>query len=960
MKRNHTLLISIVAAASLAAACQSLQSSPRVSLVRAWEHETSDIPVNPRIHFGKFNSGMRFAWMANSEPKDRCYVRLHVNVGSLAEEESERGMAHYLEHMCFNGSTHFPAGTLVEWFQKHGMSFGADTNASTGFDQTIYQLDLPNSDAKTIQEGLTVMRDFADGLLLAEKEVVSERGVIDAEERERDSAQFRVLIKSLAVELDGTRAASRLPIGDKAMRDKFTSDSIRKFYKKWYRPENYTLVVIGDLKNYNPESLVREAFGSLESPNAPFDLTPSVGECKYPTREFYIYDKELSSVNLSIGMARPWVERPENKKNIVEDIPLDFARRIVNLRFSELAKKKDAPFVNASAGDLRQISEQLGIRVQSGETLNIVAQTEQWQKALERCEKELRRAVEFGFDDSELNEVRANTLRSLDEAVEREKTRASGAFLNDILDASENRTVPADATTIRNLLKPAIEKLTVDACALAFKNAWSEGTSIVDGFGNIDLGPDGGKQLRSVFEESRKKEVKKREKKVELPFAYSSDAAKKGNITSKTQNADLDFTEIVFENKVRMRVKKTDFQKNQILINAQIGEGMLTLEKPELIYQIFTQAGFNGGGLGKHSIDDLRKINAGKQVGAALSPGDESFSIGGATTSKDLVRQFELMHALLTDPGWRDDGMQLLQKQVPLIYESFKHDVGRAMALRADADLYGDESKRFPAREAVEGFTLDMLKAWLVPNLDGAPIDITVIGDVEPDAAIEAAARTFGNLPPRRAVNHYDARRRPAQLAVGKKFTYEAESDIPKVMLRIIYPTTDGRDTPTRRNLNWVATILSDRLRVEVREKLGATYAPQAHAQMSRVYPGDGFIAIDAESAPDKVDETVEACIAAADGLAKNGATDDELTRAKEPILAQIRDAQRNNGFWMQNLSMIYTNPNAIADIKTISTFPENVKIADLTPLAKQYLTRDRATIFISKPSKPASAPANK
>jgi len=180
---------------------------------RKWEHERSDIAADPRIHFGRLDNGMRYAWMKNVEPKQRCYLRLHVDVGSLAEKDDERGMAHYLEHMAFNGSRHYPAGTLIEWFQKHGMAFGADTNASTGFSETVYQIDLPTSDKDSITEGLGVLRDFADGLLLEKKEVDSERGVIDAEERERDSPDYRMLVRSWDIELAGTRIPQRIPIG---------------------------------------------------------------------------------------------------------------------------------------------------------------------------------------------------------------------------------------------------------------------------------------------------------------------------------------------------------------------------------------------------------------------------------------------------------------------------------------------------------------------------------------------------------------------------------------------------------------------------------------------------------------------------------------------------------------------------------------------------------------------------
>ncbi|MCB9915081.1 MAG: insulinase family protein [Planctomycetes bacterium] len=240
-----------------------------------WPQATSDVPVDPRVHFGHLDNGLRYAWANNAEPKERVYVRLHVDAGSFAERDDEVGMAHFLEHMAFNGSRHFAAGTLIEWFQEHGMSFGADTNAHTAFSETVYKLDLPNRDETTLREGLTVLRDFADGLTLADEEVQNEKGVIDGEERERDSAGFRTFRKVFEKLYAGTTPPNRLPIGTKPVRDAFTAESVRAFYTNWYRPENMTLVVVGDLRDYDPLPLITELFGDMQGPARPSRSSPA-------------------------------------------------------------------------------------------------------------------------------------------------------------------------------------------------------------------------------------------------------------------------------------------------------------------------------------------------------------------------------------------------------------------------------------------------------------------------------------------------------------------------------------------------------------------------------------------------------------------------------------------------------------------------------------------------------------
>src|SRR5260221_4548670 len=321
----------------------------KVAEARKWEHERSDIPADPRIHFGRFDNGMRYAWMKNVEPKQRCYLRLHVDVGSLAEKDDERGMAHYLEHMAFNGSRHYPAGTLIEWFQKHGMAFGADTNAVTGLSETVYQIDLPTSDKDAITEGLGVLRDFADGLLLEKKEVDSERGVIDAEERERDSPDHRILVRSWQIELAGTRIPLREPIGVKSVRDKFTSDSIRAFYRRWYRPENFTFLLVGDLGDLDPSALIQKTFADGASPAEALATEPQVGAPTFETRFFAIPEKDASSVTVALERAVPWADRADDQAELKKDLPLRIARDILNLRFQELVKREGAPFLSATA-----------------------------------------------------------------------------------------------------------------------------------------------------------------------------------------------------------------------------------------------------------------------------------------------------------------------------------------------------------------------------------------------------------------------------------------------------------------------------------------------------------------------------------------------------------------------------------------------------------------------------------
>lgn len=914
---------------------------------RAWAHESSDVPVDPRIRFGSFANGMRWAWADNGEPKDRCYLRLHVDVGSMAETDSELGMAHFLEHMAFNGSANFPPGTLIVWFQKHGMSFGADTNAHTSFGETVYKLDLPKSDRESILDGLTVMRDFADGMTIADRDVQGEKGVIDGEQRERDSAGFRVMKKQLEVMFAGTRLKDRLPIGTKEVRDTFTQESVRAFYERWYRPDNMTLVAVGDFGDLDPVELFREKFADMQTPATPRLEEPAKGSATKFDHVFSIYEHEIPSVEISIGRLKPWTFEPVTKANMVKDLPLSYARRMLNLRFSELAKQPSAPFVSASASGAQMLE------VFDGEALTINATPENWKAALAAGEQELRRALEHGFQQSELDEVRTNALRGLDEAVEREATQSSRAILNRILSAAENPTVPIDASTRRTIVKPAVEALTVDACLAALRKAWSEGELSISTTGNLDLGADAAEQLRAAYAASRSVEVAPPEAKSTEAFAYGSDDATPGKIAERRHVEDLDFEMVRFENGVALNVKKTDFQEKQILVNVSFGEGELTADPAQLAALSFVgPAVMNGGGLAAHSNDDLRRLLAGKQVGVGFGVGSDRFSLGGATTAEDLKLELELAAAHLTAPGWREESLTQLRRQVPMLFAGlqFQHS-GPVQKEFLPALHGGDPRFGLPEQETLLSLGPDDVKAWLEPVLADAPIEITLVGDLDVDAAIDLVARTFGTLPKRRAWKDWAAHRKAPAVKSGVSQTHEITTQVPKSLVIVAYPTNDGIDMARRRSFNMLNGVVRDRLRVEVRERLGAAYSPGSVAQSDPARPGVGMLMMQAMADPEKVEELVDAFLAVGDSLATDGVTQEEVDRLREPILKGRRDGLRTNGFWMTILSRAQSDPAHLPAMRAADDFYANFGPKDLTPLAQQYLGRDKASILIVNPA---------
>jgi len=939
-------MLPVLVLVSLAALPVAQVAAQEHAQVRKWEHERSDLPVDDRLHFGSFDNGLRWVWAKNTEPKFRSYLRLHVDAGSLAEEDSERGMAHFLEHMAFNGSEHFEPGTLVEWFQRHGMAFGADLNAQTSFSETVFQLDLPNSDEKTLDESLQVLRDFAFGLDLAPEEIEKEKGVIDGEERERDSAGYRLFVRQLQTIFGETRLDDRIPIGVRDVRAKFTADALRAFYRKWYRPEHMTLVLVGDLGELDPTALFRKYFADAPRPDGPLTDEPTAGTVHELARRLCLYEPEIPAVTLQLSRLRPYEEEAFDEERWVRELPLAAARDMLDLRFSELVKKQDAPFLSASVGSAEALD------ALDGEELSIQCAPERWEPALAVGEQELRRALEHGFQQAELDEVRADALRALDEAVQRARTQTSASLVGEVLQAAEERYVPTSAATRRSILAPAWSGLTVETCHAALVEAWSKGEPALVALGNLDLGADAAARLDAALAASRAVEVEKPAEISVAQFAYASKPDDAGAIAARDHVDDLDFERVRFENGVALEVKRTDFRQKQVLFRVLMGEGRLTLSQSDLALGWMAERAFEDGGLGAHTIDELRRILAGKQVGLSFSVGQDAFAFGGATTVEDLQLQCELLCAYLTAPGWREDGYVRVKRELPLMYEALKHQHQGPVLMSFMRELFSnDERFAFFRQEQLEAVQLAPVRAWLEPQLADAPIEVSFVGDLDVEATVQAVARTFGKLPKRRALDaRTDARRAPAPKS-GVHQEHSIDTEVMKTLDLTVFPVPDAIDVERARRFDFLGEVVRDRLRLEIREKLGAAYSPTAVLQQSRVLPGVGLLIVQALTEPDHADELQGQVFAVTDALAKDGVAQEEVDRLREPLLNSLRDARRQNGWWLGVLAEAQRRPASLDEVRGQVASFEAIEAEALTELAREFLVRERASTVVVSPS---------
>jgi zinc protease len=417
---------------------------------------------------------------------------------------------------------------------------------------------------------------------------------------------------------------------------------------------------------------------------------------------------------------------------------------------------------------------------------------------------------------------------------------------------------------------------------------------------------------------------------------------------------DLGITEIAFGNGVRVNLKRTPFEANQIRIHLRVGAGRLIEPRAEPGLGFFTDLSFEAGGLGKHSADELQRIFAGRTLSVEFKVGDDALEFAANTNRQDLELQLELLAAELADPGYRPEALRLARKETNEYFDELDHSIEGPLETGIPRLLSsGDSRFGLPQRAEATARTLVEEKAWLEPQLSSGPVEVGVVGDIDPDATIAALARTLGALPVRSAKPAYVAEREGLFPSSALAREIAVPTEIPKAVVALYWPTTDARDIGRTRRLRLLSNVFGDRLRVKVREQLGGTYAPEAVSEPSETFTDYGFLVAETVVAPERAAEIRNAVLAIADDLQRNGVTADELERARRPLLTAVRESVRSNAYWLGAvLANCQEFPQRLDWARTREADLVAVTAAEVDALARRYLTPDRAFQFTILPAR--------
>ncbi len=941
--RNATPLILVIFIAGLATFLSFRDNTPDrpgiqnvpVAPAVPWVAEKSDIPADPAAVFGTMDNGMRYIILPNSEPPERLSMRLHIAAGSLMEEDNQQGVAHFLEHMVFNGTKNFEnANQLIREMQSRGIAFGAGVNAYTSFDETVYMLDLPDLKSNNLDLTFKIMRDFADGALLSEKEIDEERGVILSEKSARDTISYRIQKKQFEALLPESMIPKRFPIGEEEIIKNAKRERFANFYQRYYVPSKMTFVIVGDIDPGEIEERIKSTFGSMKNSESK-GKTPDVGKVTIPeglvTHVFS--DPELDSTDVSLLLVRPFEFIPDSKESRAAKFPLDIASAIIGRRFERISKIENSPITAGDAGKYDLFNHlELG-------SISVTAADDRWQEATAILEQEFRRALTHGFTEAELNEVKANLLNAYQEAVKRKDTRESDALATAIISTIGEQTVFTTPEISFEIATNALNQVTLENIHQAFVKFWkAPGHHLLLTTKTSTVETQ--QELTTAYQKSTETVVEPPSARVIAPFAYTNFGTT-GEIEKTTTVDDLGITHITFSNNIRVNLKPTDFEQNRIRILARIGTGQLSQPADKPMLDAVATAVFEGGGLAKHSNDELAEILAGRNVSSSLSIGEDAFILSGSTTPDDQLLQLQLMVASITDPGYRPEGLWQFQKNIPVIFQSLKHTTA-GPEQEMQSWLYGSDPRySIPTQTKLSNYTIEDVVNWLSHELEEGYIEISIVGDFNPETITQDLLKTFGTLPardlkPSTETIHKRSVKFPKP-PQEKTFTYE--STIPKAVATAIWKTDGLRNnTKEARRLNVLSEIFGDRIREEIREKLGASYSPNAGASGSDAIDSFGYLIGQSIGKPEDIPLLLTTMSTIASELAKKGATQDELDRSLAPIVATLDKSQRDNAYWLATvLSQSQNDPKRLDLARERDNDYRSIKLTEINALAKKY-----------------------
>jgi zinc protease len=903
------------------------------------------LPIDPAVKTGRLPNGLRYFIRENKRPANRVSMRLAVNAGAIQEDPDQRGLAHFIEHMAFNGSEHFKPGELVSFLESIGARFGPHVNASTSFDETIYMLEIPIDRPGYVDRGMTVLQDFAGGVSFLPAEIEKERGVVLEEWRGRLGAGSRLTEKQLPVIFQGSRYAERLPIGlpeilKSAPRERFVS-----FYQKWYRPDQMAVVVVGDIPVAEAEKMVIAHFSGIPAAKGAAASVDTSVPAHKETLINMSTDPEAQGWSVSVDF-KSKAEHDETVRGYRKTLAENLLSQMFNLRLRDIARRPNAPFLGAQAG-----TTSIGRSLDLFE-LEAVVPEGKITEGLGALMTEAKRVQQFGFGVEEINRAKAALLAGYERAYKERETSESASYANEYVRHFLQREPIPGIEVEYKIAATYLPTITADEIAALARELITEDNRVVLGVApeKKDTPPPSTETMRAAIDRAgtapveRWAEATAGRELVEKPPAA-------GKVASRRTVPEIGATVLTLSNGVEVWLKPTDFKNDQVLFSAYAPGGVSLASEQNFQSAGLATAMVGIGGMGGLNPVDLSRMLSGKIAQASPSVSEYQQGISGSSTPKDLETALQLNYLAATAPNMTPDVLELLKRRLgPSLQNrdqnpravfgekvdqvnSSNHYSAKAMTAADVPNLNLEAMRSFYNARFGNAADFTYFFVGALTEADITPLLEKWVASLPSTGKKTAAARDMGVRFPAGVVKE--------EVKKGKE---------PASQTVLSFFADPGFDEFEMHRARAAASVLNIRLREILREELGGTYGVSVGFTNSPPLKGYGAMQIQFGSSPENVDKLVAASLTEIERLKAEGPSADDVSKVKELERRDLETNAKQNSYWLGSMQTVHLYGWDAAGIARRSERTERLTPENIKAMFQKYFPTDRYTLVTLKP----------
>ena len=872
----------------------------------AQQPQMPPIPTDPNVRIGKLENGLTYYIRHNELPENRADFYIAQKVGSILEEDNQRGLAHFLEHMCFNGTTNFPGKAMINWLETIGVRFGENLNAYTSIDETVYNIDnVPVIRDGIVDSCLLILHDWANDLTLAEAEIDNERGVIHEEWRTGQGAMMRMYEQALPKAFEGSKYGHRLPIGTIEVIDNFPYKALRDYYEAWYRPDQQGIVVVGDVDVDKVEAKIKEIFSPIKMPaNAPERKYESVPDNKEPIVTI-AKDKEQPSTMIYIWHKHPATPN-EAKGNIgylVQNYMFYMIESMLNARLEELRQNAEPPFIDAGSGT----SNFLLAKTTKAFAGIAYSKEDGIPTALASLVREIERARKFGFTSSEYARAKADYLRALESAYnERDKMKNNEYVQEYVRHFIDNESIPGieNEYAIMNQLAPNIP---VEAINQILPQLISDENIVINIFGpdkESMIYPTEAEILK-ILKDTKAEEINAYVDKVS-DEPLMKETPKAGKIV-KTEEGPFGSTAITLSNGVRVVVKNTNFKVDEIRMAAFSPGGTSLFGTNEVLQVQMLNSVAGLGGLGNFSNVDLEKVLAGKKVGISASVNGLTERLNGHCSPKDLETLMQLVYLSFTAPRMDETAFESFKQRMKASLVNQEANPMTAFSDTLQKEMYGNH----PMAVRVKSEMIDQIDYNRIMEMykdrfkEAGDFTFLFVGNINLEEAKPLIETYLGGLPTINRKENFKDIEMNIQKGVHKN-VFEKQLEVPKATVISII-SGECELSPKNSLLMTMLSQTMDMVYIEtIREKEGASYGVSTAGQMNMYPKSEAIFQIYFDTDPAKREKMEQIVMSELQKVAQEGPRPEHLAKVKEFLLKKHLENMKENGYWLNQLNEYY------------------------------------------------------